>query len=50
MVCEYEMEGGALKVKCIGCVHGSSIEDYGECMARTIDKIIENLILSIMSN
>jgi len=33
MVCEYEMEEGILRVKCLGCVHGSSIEDYEECMA-----------------
>ena len=42
MVCEYELDKGILKVNCLGCVHGSSIEDYEACMARTIDKIIEN--------
>ena len=42
MVCEYELDKGVLKVNCLGCVHGASLEDYEECMARTIDKLIEN--------
>lgn len=42
MVCEYELENGVLKVNCLGCIHGASIEDYEACMARTVDKIIEN--------
>lgn len=43
MVCEYETrEEGTLEVKCQGCIHGASIEDYEACMARTVDKIMEN--------
>lgn len=42
MVCEYELKNGILKVNCAGCIHGSSIEDYGACMAKTVDKILEN--------
>jgi len=41
MVCEYEMKGRTMKVNCLGCIYGSSIEDYPACMARTIDKLME---------
>ncbi len=42
MVCEYELANGVLKVNCRGCIYGASIEDYEECMAKTVDKLIEN--------
>ena len=42
MVCDYELDNGVLKVNCLGCIYGASIEDYEECMAKTVDKIIEN--------
>jgi type IV secretory pathway ATPase VirB11/archaellum biosynthesis ATPase len=42
-VCDYEYdeERMKLRINCVGCLYGSSIEDYEECMARTIDKILE---------
>ncbi len=30
-----------LRVNCLGCLYGASIEDFEECMANTIDKILE---------
>jgi len=42
MVCEGEVKNGILKVKCLGCLFGASLEDFDVCMAKTIDKIIEN--------
>ncbi len=42
MVCEYELDNGVLKVNCLGCIHGASVEDYDDCMARVVDKVIEN--------
>lgn len=30
-----------MRVACVGCVYGKSIEDYPICMATTIDKLIE---------
>ncbi|MEM5812242.1 MAG: type II/IV secretion system ATPase subunit [Candidatus Aenigmatarchaeota archaeon] len=42
-VCDYEYdeERMKLRVNCIGCLFGASIEDFEECMARTIDKLLE---------
>ncbi|VVB59743.1 Type II/IV secretion system protein [uncultured archaeon] len=37
----YSHEGRRITVNCLGCIYGASIEDFEECMARTIDKIIE---------
>jgi type IV secretory pathway ATPase VirB11/archaellum biosynthesis ATPase len=42
MACEYELKDGALRVNCLGCVYGSSIEDFEACMATTIDKLMKN--------
>ncbi|MEM7819391.1 MAG: type II/IV secretion system ATPase subunit [Candidatus Aenigmatarchaeota archaeon] len=43
MVCDYEYneETQKIRVDCIGCIYGSSIEDFGTCMAKTIDKLME---------
>ncbi|MBI4173959.1 MAG: type II/IV secretion system ATPase subunit [Candidatus Aenigmarchaeota archaeon] len=43
MVCEYDYDENTMKVrvKCLGCLYGSSIEDYSMCMATTIDKLLE---------
>lgn len=41
MVCEYTYKDGVIKVSCVGCIFGSSHEDYGECFARTVDKLME---------
>ncbi len=38
---EYDQDTGKLRVNCLGCLFGASIEDYDTCMARTIDKILE---------
>ncbi len=42
-ICEYsyDRERMRLRVNCLGCLFGASLEDYEECMARTIDKILE---------
>ncbi len=42
-VCDYEYdeERMRLRINCTGCIYGASIEDFDECMARTIDKILE---------
>lgn len=42
MVCESEIVGNTLRVNCLGCVYGSSIEDFEACMATTIDKLVKN--------
>jgi len=43
-VCEasYDEDSRRLKVDCLGCVYGASIEDYEACMAMTIDKLLSN--------
>jgi type IV secretory pathway ATPase VirB11/archaellum biosynthesis ATPase len=43
MVCEYEYdeENQTMRISCLGCIHGSSIEDFDVCMAKTIDKLAE---------
>jgi type IV secretory pathway ATPase VirB11/archaellum biosynthesis ATPase len=43
MVCDYEYDEEAqkMRVNCIGCIYGSSIEDFGTCMSKTIDKLME---------
>jgi len=42
MTCDYEIADEALRVNCLGCVYGSSIEDFEACMATTIDKLVQN--------
>lgn len=42
MVCEGEVKDDTLRVNCLGCVYGSSIEDFEACMATTIDKLVRN--------
>jgi flagellar protein FlaI len=42
MVCESEIVDNTLRVNCLGCVYGSSIEDFEACMATTIDKLVRN--------
>src|SRR3989344_8108005 len=43
MPCEYEYdaETQTLKMDCLGCFFGPSIEDFDVCMAKTIDKLME---------
>jgi type IV secretory pathway ATPase VirB11/archaellum biosynthesis ATPase len=43
MVCDYEYDEQSqkMRVDCIGCIYGSSIEDFGTCMAKTIEKMME---------
>jgi len=41
MVCDYEVVENTIRVNCLGCVYGSSIEDFEACMAKTIDKLLE---------
>jgi len=41
LVCDYEVIDGIIRVNCLNCVYGSSIEDSDVCMARVIDKILE---------
>lgn len=42
-VCDYTYDEDKmrLRVNCFGCLYGSSLEDFEECMANTIDKILE---------
>ena len=42
MVCESEVKEGALRINCLGCVYGSSIEDFEACMAMVIDKLAKD--------
>lgn len=43
MPCEYEYDEDSkrIEVDCTGCIYGSSVADYEECMANTIDKLFE---------
>lgn len=38
---EYDQDTSKLRINCMGCLFGASIEDYDTCMARTIDKLME---------
>ncbi len=42
-VCDYSYneDKQQLRINCLGCLFGASLEDFDECMARTIDKILE---------
>ena len=42
-VCDhsYNEDKQQLRINCLGCLFGASIEDYEDCMARVIDKILE---------
>ncbi len=42
-VCDYEYDEDKLKIRinCLGCLFGSSIEDYPRCMSRVIDALLE---------
>ncbi len=43
MVCEtsYNEETQTLRINCLGCIYGASIEDSEVCMARIIEKLFE---------
>ncbi len=48
---EYDRKTRTLKINCLGCMYGASIEDFEECMARVIDRLtqirgVERVILS----
>ncbi|MCK5548667.1 MAG: hypothetical protein KAI64_06605, partial [Thermoplasmata archaeon] len=38
---EYDEDEQRIKINCLGCIYGASIEDYAGCMARVLDKILE---------
>ena len=38
---EYDQENQRIRINCLGCIYGSSIEDCDVCMATTIDKLME---------
>lgn len=38
---EYDPETQTLRMDCMGCFFGPSIEDFDVCMAKTIDKLME---------
>ncbi|RLI98530.1 MAG: hypothetical protein DRO99_00535 [Candidatus Aenigmatarchaeota archaeon] len=42
-VCNYDYDENKMQVRinCLSCIYGSSIEDYPDCMARVIDIILE---------
>ena len=37
----YDESKMRLRINCLGCLYGASIEDFPICMARIIDKILE---------
>ena len=37
----YNEDKQQIRVNCLGCLFGASLEDFDDCMARTIDKILE---------
>ncbi|NOQ56013.1 MAG: hypothetical protein GQ477_04380 [Nanohaloarchaea archaeon] len=39
---EYDNENNTIRVNCLNCIYGSSVEDFPICMARTIDKLVES--------
>ncbi|MCX6818705.1 MAG: ATPase, T2SS/T4P/T4SS family [Candidatus Aenigmarchaeota archaeon] len=43
MVCDYEYDedNQTIRINCLGCIYGASIEDFDVCMAKTIDKLLE---------
>ncbi|MEM5782837.1 MAG: type II/IV secretion system ATPase subunit [Candidatus Aenigmatarchaeota archaeon] len=42
VVCNIEeIKEGNMRVHCLGCIFGSSVEDFDVCMATTIDKLIQ---------
>jgi type IV secretory pathway ATPase VirB11/archaellum biosynthesis ATPase len=43
-VCDYtyDEESRRIKIDCLGCVYGASVEDYDACMAMVIDKLLAN--------
>ncbi len=38
---EYDEQGQKMRINCLGAVHGSNIEDFPVCMAKTIDNLME---------
>ncbi len=42
-VCDYQYDEDKrrIRINCLGCMYGSSIEDFPQCMASVIDKILE---------
>ena len=38
---EYDEKTHRLKINCLGCIYGASIEDFEMCMARVIDRLME---------
>ena len=42
MVCDYtyDEDTGRVRINCMGCVYGASVEDYEMCMAMVIDKLL----------
>ncbi len=38
---EYDRKLHRLKINCLGCMYGASIEDFEECMSRVIDKLMQ---------
>jgi len=40
MLEKYTYKDGVLKINCLNCIYGSSIEDFPECMADVLNKLI----------
>jgi type IV secretory pathway ATPase VirB11/archaellum biosynthesis ATPase len=38
---DYDEEKMRLRINCLGCLYGSSLEDFPQCMASVIDKLLE---------
>ncbi|MEE9323030.1 MAG: type II/IV secretion system ATPase subunit [Candidatus Aenigmarchaeota archaeon] len=43
-VCDYtyDEESRRIKINCLGCVYGASVEDYDSCMSMVMDKLLAN--------
>jgi flagellar protein FlaI len=41
MACEEEMIDSIMRVACVNCVFGSSLEDFDVCFAKTVDKLVK---------
>jgi type IV secretory pathway ATPase VirB11/archaellum biosynthesis ATPase len=40
MPCKYEYKNNVLKIECLKCIYGSSIEDFPQCMSAAINHLI----------
>src|SRR4030043_109881 len=43
MVCDYKYDedNQTIRINCLGCIYGASIEDFDVCMAKVMDRLLE---------